>query len=204
MTAGDRARALGHVQEGTRFALIISVAGFVVLGANGSAILATLFSSAYIDGDRFLRLQLAGFGLFAVLDVFSSSLMAIGRQRLVAVLTAVIVPAVWLSNLVLIRRFGPMGAVASMMAGLALGVAIMGVLARRCFGPVFRPRTLLRVTLAGLIVEVVSSTFNAGGPAVLLKISALLVIYLCVLLASGEITWKELGLRTGRPAPSTS
>jgi O-antigen/teichoic acid export membrane protein len=204
MTAGDRARALGHLQEATRFALIMCVAGLVVLGANGSAVLATLFSPAYIDGDRYLRLQLVGFSLFAMFDAFASSLMAIGRQRLVAALAVSIVPAVWLGNLVLIPRFGPMGAVASMMAGLALGAAIMGILAWRSFGPVFRPGTLVRVMLAGLVVEATSAAFDARGPAVLLKISVLLVIYLFVLLASREVTWKELGLRTRRTARSAS
>ena len=204
MSAGDRTRAREHVREATRFAVIVSAAAFVILGANGPAVLSTLFSSAYIEGDRFLRLQIVGFGLFALLDVFSSSLIATGRQRLVAATVVAIVPAVWLSNLLLIPRFGPMGAVASMMCGLAIAAAMTGIMAWRSFGSVFRSSMLVRVLVAGLVVEATSAAFDVRGPAVLLKISALSVIYLFVLLASRELTWKDLGLNVRRPAHTPS
>lgn len=204
MTAGDRSHARGHVQEATRFAVIVSAAVFVILGANGPAALATLFSPAYIEGDRFLRFQIVGFGLFALLGVFSNALIATGRQRLVAATLVAILPAIWLANLLLIPRYGPMGAVASMICGLAIVTAVTGIMAWRCFGAVFRSSMLARVILAGLVVEAASAAFDVQGPEVLLKISALAVIYLVVLLASRELTWKDLGLNVRRPAHTAS
>jgi O-antigen/teichoic acid export membrane protein len=204
MTAGDRTRARGHVQEATRFAVIVSAAAFVILGGNGPAVLATLFSPAYVEGARFLRFQFVGFGVFALLDVFSCSLIATGRQRLVAAILVAIVPAVWFGNLVLIPRFGPMGAVASMICGLTIATVMTGIMAWRGFGSVFRSSMLVRVILAGLVVEATSAAFDVRGPAVLLKISALSVIYLSVLLASRELTWKDLGLNVRRPAHTAS
>lgn len=200
MAAGDRGRQQRHIQEATRFALIVATGAFVILGANGAPVLTTLFSAAYADGDRFLRLQLAGFGLFALLDVFSVSLMAAGRLWVVARTLFAIVPVVWLGNVLLIPRLGPIGAATSMVCGLALGTVVTGVLAHICFGTLFRSSTLLRVAAAGLVTEAASAIVEIGGPAILIKVVVLSGVYLLVLSALKELTWQDLGLRATHPS----
>jgi O-antigen/teichoic acid export membrane protein len=204
VAASDRPGAQRHVQEATRFAMIAVAAAFTILGPNGSAILTTLFSYAYAEGGRFLRLQLAGLGLFALLDVLSSSLMAVGRQRLVATIVVAIAPVSWLLNLLLIPRFGPIGAATSMVCGLALATAITGAVAQRHFGSVLRVATLARVTIAALMVEATSAAWQVQGPVVLLKVVALSVFYLLVLLLLGELTWQDLRLHVKKAAHSSS
>jgi O-antigen/teichoic acid export membrane protein len=191
----DGARAQRHIQEATRFALIIAAAAVVILGLDASEVLTVLFSDAYAEGHRFLPLQLAGLALFALTDVFSHSLMAAGRPCYAAGALVVMVPLVSLSNYLFIPRFGPMGAAWSMLAGMAIATVLTGVTAYRRFGSLVRSQTLVRVVGAAVVVGLLSALFQVRGPLVMLKLPLLGGLYLLVLYISGEITGQDFGRR---------
>jgi O-antigen/teichoic acid export membrane protein len=195
----DTARARRHIQDATRFAVIIAAAAWVILGLNASEVLSLLYSRAYADGQLFLPLQLAGFGLFALLDAFSQALMASGRQWFVVGGVVVSVPLVWLSNYILIPRIGPLGAATSMLLGLAIGTVLIGTMAYRHFGSVVQAPTLLRVLFAVAVVGLASAASPVAGPLVLVKLVLLGGIYVLVLYMLGEITGKDLGLSEKSP-----
>ena len=193
--SGDQARAVRHIQEASRFAIVIAAGASVILGFNGSDVLSVLFSSAYAQGQRFLPLQLVAFALFALLDVFSNSLMAAGRHRVVAVVLTATVPLVWLSNYVLIPRVGPTGAAISLVLGVAFAFAVMGIIARLHFGALFRSSTLIRALIASSIVGLASGAVHMPGPWVLVKLVVLGVLYMLTLYLLKEITPRDFGFR---------
>jgi O-antigen/teichoic acid export membrane protein len=190
----DTGRARRHIQDATRFAVIIAAAAWVILGLNASEVLSLLYSAAYAEGEHFLPLQLAGFGLFALLDAYSQALIAAGRRGFVVSGVVVMVPIVWLSNYILIPRIGPLGAATSMLFGLFIGTGLIGTIAYRHFGPVVQASTLLRVLCAVAAVGLASIASPVAGPLVLVKLAVLGVIYLLVLYMLGEITGKDFGL----------
>jgi O-antigen/teichoic acid export membrane protein len=199
----DNARAVRHIQEASRFAIVIATAACVILGMNGAEILGLLFSSAYAEGKRFLPLQLAGFGLFALLDVFANGLMAAGRHRVVAVVLTATVPLVWLSNYALIPQIGPVGAAISLVVGVAVGAAVTGVLVYRHFGMPIRIMTVTRVLAASAIVSLASAALPVGGPLVLVKVAGLGGLFMLTLYLLGEVTPQDFGLtlRSRRTRP---
>lgn len=186
--SGHTARAQQHVQEATRFALIVAVPTCVILGVDAPEVLSLLFSSAYADGYHFLRLLLIGFGLFALLDAFSASLMAAGRHWIAAGTLILTVPIVWLSTFLLIPLIGPIGAATSMLFGVAVDTALLGAVVHRHLGSPIRSSTLVRVLVAAAVVGLVSVVFQVHGPWLLVKLAMLGALYLAVLRALGEIT----------------
>ena len=193
--ARDNARAVRHIQEANRFAIVIAGGACVILGMNAGEVLSVLFSPAYADGQRYLPWQLVGLGLFAVVDVLANALMAAGRHRLVAVLLTGIIPLVWLGNHILIPRLGPVGASISLVLGMAVGVVVIGTFARRHFGALYGVATVLRVCAAAVIVGLVSSVVEVHGAIVLVKCALLGVLYLVVLYVLGEVNRDDVGLR---------
>jgi len=196
----NTARARRHIQDATRFAVIIAAAAWVILGLDASEILSLLFSDAYADGQRFLPLQLAGFSLFALLDAFARALMAAGRQWFVAGALAVTVPLAWLSNYLLIPSLGPMGAVISLLFGLSIGTVLTGTMAYRQFGSLVHPPMLLRVLVAAGSTALVSTACPVRGSLVMIKVALLGGLYLLVLYMLGEITGRDFAL--GRKSPA--
>jgi O-antigen/teichoic acid export membrane protein len=192
VAARDAARAQRHIYEATRFAVIIAAAAWVILVLNATEVLSLLYSRAYADGQRFLPLQLAGFGLFALIDAFSQGLMAAGRRWFVAGVLIAIVPFVWLSNYLLIPRLDAVGAAIAMLLGTAIGTALIGALAYRCFGSLVQSSMLLRVFVAAVVVGLVSAVCPVRGPVVILKLALLGGLYLLVLYMLGEVTGKDI------------
>ena len=198
----DMERARRHIQESTRFALILSVAACVIVGGEGEQLLSALFSNAYAAGYRFLRLQLAAFSLFALLDVFCWSLMAAGRKWVAASTLITLVPVAAITNYVLISRLGPIGAAISMLIANAAAAAVTGTLAARQFGPVARVPTIVRVSLAAAAVGLVGGALTAHGLLLVGKLVLLAVLYLLVLYGTGEITRKDFALGARHAAGS--
>jgi O-antigen/teichoic acid export membrane protein len=198
MTRNDERGARNHVREATRFALILAVPACVILGGEASGVMAVLFSSAYAEGGRFLFLQLLAFGLYALLDAFAQSLMAVGRQWRTAGVLVGLVPLVWLGNLVLIPRFGPMGAAVSLALGVLFGAVVLGLLARRRHGALFHWPTLAKVMAAGAVVGLLGHLVDVPGAWVLLEVAALAGVYLLLLWTFGELTVADLGFRHSR------
>jgi O-antigen/teichoic acid export membrane protein len=193
-SSGEVRRAVPHIREAMRFALVVATAACIILGMNGGAVLALLFSAPYAAGERFLVLQLAGFGLFALLDVLVNALMASGRHRTVAAVLTLLVPFTLMSNYLLIQRLGPIGAAVSLVAGVAIGTAVTAALVRTHFGAFVPWRTVARVASAGAAVALASAVIEVDGALVLLKLALLGVLYLAVLVLLRELSWRDVGL----------
>jgi O-antigen/teichoic acid export membrane protein len=194
VAAGDPGRARRHIQDATRFALIISAAAWVILSSDAAEILGILYSRPYSEGRYFLPYQIAGFALFALFDAFVHALQAAGRFWSVAGALVAAVPFVWLSNYVLIPWLGPVGAAISMVLGLSLGTGIVGVMSHRLFGSLVQPLTLLRIFVAGAVTWVVSNLVEVQGVLLLVKFALLGLLYLGVLFLMREITVKDFNL----------
>lgn len=194
VAARDMERARRHIQDATRFAVIIAAAAWVILGLNAGEILALLYSRPYGEGGLFLPLQLAGLGLFALLDAFSHSLMAGGRQGLPVGAVIATIPIIAISNYILIPWIGPLGAAVSMILGVSIACLLMGTMAYRDFGSLARASTLGRVLCAAATVALASVLSPISGPLVLIKLAFLGGIYLVVLFMLGEITRKDFVL----------
>jgi O-antigen/teichoic acid export membrane protein len=194
-SSGDVRRAVPHIREAMRFALVVSTAACVIVGMDAAPLLALLFSAPYAAGQPFLVLQLAGFGLFALLDVLVNALMASGRQRTVALVLTLLVPFAFASNYLLIGRLGAVGASVALVAGVAIGTAVTSVLVRLHFGAFAPWMTIVRVGIAGAAVAVASNSFAVEGPLVLVKLVVLGGMYVSILLAFRELSWRDLGLR---------
>jgi O-antigen/teichoic acid export membrane protein len=199
LASREGARARLHLQEATRFVLVISAGACVMVTTDASEILSILFSSAYAEGERFLPFQFAAFGLFGLLDVFSNSLLAAGRRWLVGGVLVATIPLVWLTNYLLIPLVGPIGAATSILVGMAFATGVTGAIVYRHFGTVIRSSTMFRVLVAMVTVGLVSEAIPMRGPLLIVKLGVLGGLYLLVLHISGEITGKDFGLTGKRP-----
>jgi O-antigen/teichoic acid export membrane protein len=194
LAANDIVGVRRHIQEATRFALIAAAGALVMLAPDASQIMGTIFSSAYAPGGRFLEFQLVAFGVYGLLDAYAHTLVVSGRQWLAAGILLCLLPAAWLSNLLLIPRVGAVGAAMSLALGLSAGVVIMGAVTWRRFGALVRLATVLRVGLAAAVAVLASELVPVRGGWVVVKIGVIGLLYLAVLVLSRELTAADIGM----------
>jgi len=204
VAANDTPRAQRHIQDATRFAVIIATAAWVLLALNAAEILSLLYSRPYAAGQHFLPLQLAALATFALLDVLAIALMAAGRQWIPPIALSATIPLAWLGNVLLIPRFGPTGAAASQLVGLLIATGMVGAMAHRRFGSLIRWPTAFRVLIAAAIVALASLAWSVRGPLIVVKIAVLGSLYLLILYGLGEITKADFRLLKQSPVKVSS
>lgn len=204
LAEGNAARARHHIQDATRFGLILATAAWVLLVLNGSEVLSLLYSRPYADGDRFLPLQLAALAILVLLDILEAALMAAGHRWSIAGILLATVPFAWLGNVVLIPLLGPIGAAASLLLGVVIATVTVGIIAYRRFGALVRASTLGRVLVAAVVVGLASTLYPVHGPLVLVKLGVLGVLYFFVLFGLGEVTKDDFRILRGRPVGASA
>jgi len=107
--------------------------------------------------------------------------MAAGQRGRATGLVLILVPVAALANLILISRFGALGAATAQLVTVLLGTLGAAVLAWQRFGPLIGSATLIRTAAAVAILALVDTHVTAISPWLPLKVLVLLGVYVLVL-----------------------
>jgi O-antigen/teichoic acid export membrane protein len=118
--------------------------------------------------------------------------MAAGKYFQPIVVLVFLMPVAYLLNQTFIPRFGGVGAAASLLATMVLGVGWLALTVYRRFGTPVKWRTPLRVAGAAAATGVLSTQWEAEGVLLLLKLSILGGIYLSLLVLMKELKQDDL------------
>jgi stage V sporulation protein B len=188
----NEALAREYIQSATRFALVSLLPACVLMSLNAEALMACLYSGVYRAGGSYLRLQVIAFGLFAMVGILANSIMAAGKYFQPIVVLVFLMPVAYLLNQTFIPRFGGVGAAASLLVTMVLGVGWLALTVYRRFGTPVKWRTPLRVAGAAAATGVLSTQWEAEGVLLLLKLSILGGIYLSLLVLMKELKQDDL------------
>jgi len=196
----DEAAVETYTRTGVRLALLLTGMMCGAVSALGPHVLRFAFKDPSIaaDGGAALRVLSLGMGAFSILGVTSAALTGLGRERASAALTTAAITLVAIGCMTFVPR-APFGAsmlltsaISTSIALFAVAVGAAFVLQREAKGFV-APATLGRVLLAlGVTLAVGSRLPWMGKVAVLGEAAVCAVIYLGVLVVTGELGKKDL------------
>jgi len=196
---GDRPAVGRYTAMGVRIALITTGLMCGTVAALAPHVLRFAFPVEMADnGGAALRILALGMGAFSMLGIVSSALTSLARERASALLTAITVVAIAAGCFALVPRaaFGPDMLVSSATAtslALLLAAIIGAVLLRGVAGAFVSPLTLVRVGVAMAATVAVGTRVPwLGKLAVLVEVVGVALVYLGVLVVSGEIGRKDL------------
>ena len=181
-----------YTHETSRFALVALTPACVLLVLDAENIMRLLYGAAYAPGGDILALLCGAFTVFTFLDIYFHVLMAYGRFAIGAAVLVGLIPVLALLNMALIPKFHGVGAAAATLAVLGAGALIAMALAYRQVGTLVRLKTVVRVSIAGLIVGVLSAAMAMTGPLLVVKLGGLALVYLFVLTITGEVSKDDL------------
>src|SRR6185295_19410563 len=175
-----------------RFALVVLVPCCVLIVMYADWVMELLYSDEYRAGGTYLKLQICAFACMALLDLFLHALMAANRQVLSAGILVGLVPASVVMNMMLIPRFGAIGAACSLLVTIVLGTLIAMFAAARRFGTAGAPLTVARVGAAAALMTLIGMIVPLPEQWLVLKILIMLISYLAFLVITKEIRTSEL------------
>jgi len=192
LARADEALAQRYVRAAVRFALVVLVPCCVLTVMYADWVMELLYSDKYRAGGAYLKLQICAFACMAFLDLFLHALMAANRRVLSAGILVGLVPASVVMNLLLIPRFGAVGAAFSLLATIVLGTLIAIFAAVRRFGTAGAPLTVARIGAAAVLMTLIGMTLPLPEQWLVLKILIMLISYLAFLVITKEIRPSEL------------
>jgi len=190
-----------YTRAGVRIALVLTGLISGVISSLAPHVLRFAYKSNAIweQGGPVLRILALGMGSFALLGISSTALTSLGRERASAMLTGIAVLLVgggcWL--VAPSAAFGPemlQRTAISTSTALAICAVIAAVMLRREAGAFVSPATFVRVLVAVAITEVVGMQMPwISKPAVLGQGVVMALVYLVVLVVTGELGKQDLG-----------
>ena len=192
LARADEGAAQQLLQASSRFALIILSPVCTFLALHSQAVLMSLYAGVYATGGAYLGLQLIAFGLLAFLDMFFNAITVAGKPYYSAGILLALIPIALLLNMLLIPKFGALGAATALTITTSLATVLAAVLAYQRFGRLFRLKTIIHVATATAVMIFISPLLPVIGPWLLLKFFVLLTIYVLVLSLFREVSLKKL------------
>lgn len=197
----NQADVATYTRAGVRIALVLTGLISGVISSLAPHVLRFAYKSNAIweQGGPILRILALGMGSFALLGISSTALTSLGRERTSATLTGVAVLLVGggCSLVAPSAAFGPemlhRTAISTSLA-LLICALIAAVLLRREAGAFVSPATFVRVLLAVAITVVVGMQMPwLSKPLVLVQGIVMALVYLVVLVVTGELGKQDLG-----------
>jgi stage V sporulation protein B len=193
LSQGDRALAQRYVQGAVRFLWVVLLPVCVVCALTADSLMALLYSSRYIEGARYLRILVFGFGLsYTFLITFGAMLIASGLPLLAAGIVLMLIPLEMLFQSLAIPTYGGVGAAAAAALAMTLGAVTAGFLVYRKMGALVVPPVLARAAFATACIAGIGTQVELTGAILIVGGIGLLGLYLIILALLGELTWEDL------------
>src|SRR5262249_40439081 len=196
-----------HKKEGTtrgvlattlRAVVIIMVPVATLFSANAGSVLALVYPGDYQRASHALAILAFGASLFGLLYVTTTVITASGRPLVTLALAGSALLADAAFAFLWIPRYGISGAAAGVVASMLLGVLGSLIFLTAKYGWIVPVSTLIRLGGCAGIIYGVSLAFRPDSRLLILgKLAALAVLFLVLLLITGEIKKTDIAALRG-------
>jgi O-antigen/teichoic acid export membrane protein len=195
----DRVTARHYLNQALRFFLMLFLPACFVLTAEPEWLMQFMYSKNFSGGGLLLSILVVSEGLYTMQAIMGSTLHAAGEMRK----TAVVIILALLPSLIVMVLFiqigGVVGAALSSVVTPLFGISVFSITIWRRFATLVQSRTLLNLALAGGLMFAVDACLpEIEGWGMLLH-GLGLGVYLTVLVARGELTWRDIAAMVPSP-----
>lgn len=188
-------------REAMRYLLVTFIPICALIAGSDRQVAALLFGQAYSSAGPILTLLTCAVSLSGALKLFQTLLAAGDRPGARLTFVLALLPTGLALNLLLIARYGAMGAAVAMLITMSLGALSGLYLVRRCLGVTAPLACVIRCAVAGTAVYALGRAFpGLTGWLLPVKMAVLGLIYAVGLFLLRELTpedllgmWKTLG-----------
>ena len=192
IAAGDFTLSGSVSKEAFRVLIIVFVPLCVLIGESATAITTFMFSDRYNAAGLPLSILIVAISVFAFFRLLLVLIAASDRPGVRLLSATVILPIGVGLNILLIPRFGIVGAACATLITMAAGSLALTPFVRRFTAATMPMGTFARCGLAGSIIFVCAFFWQAEGWLLIPKLSVFTGIYVIILFLLGELGKEEL------------
>ena len=188
----DHAQTNAVISQSLRLMLILLIPAVILMSQFSRPIIKLFYSAKYLDAAYPMSILAYGVGFLTIFYVMSFVLNGAGKTKIPMWISIFGVIINSILNYVFIKRYGLAGsAIATTLTSFVTMLAILFYI-QRDFGVMIHLKSLLKLSLAGILLYLASLFFSQGAFIFLLWATLLFAGYLLVLYLLGEITPADL------------
>ncbi len=187
----DAERTTSYIKQGVRYLMMMSLPVACLVSAYGTEIISIVFSRTYSSSGSALSVLMFGFTFLTLFSVLTTMLMAGGQTRGAVVAGLLLLPIDAVLNLMMIPRYGLVGAALATSLTAIIGVAVASWLVLREFGTCWEMGPLLKIMTASGAIYCAAVFVSPPVSWLVPWIVFLSVLYCLILFLMGELDGRD-------------
>jgi stage V sporulation protein B len=179
------------IHKSLRLILILLIPASTLISFTSAQIIHLLFSDAYLPGTSSLAILIYGSGFFTIFTILANILNGADKPGKSVATSFIGVVVIAVSCVMLIPKYGLIGAAVSTLIGSFVSMAITSLLVYRMFHTLINPVSLIKISLASLLIGFISYLIPEKPILLPFTYSFLFLIYFFILYVFKEITNKD-------------
>jgi len=177
-----------YINQSMRSMLMLLIPGILLVSATSSELLSLLYSSRYVEADNALSVLVFGQAFLTVLLVLTHIIMGGGKPNTAFGIALVAVAVDIVMNIVLISRYGLVGAAWATTVATSIGMIMAGIYVLRRYKALVSAGSFVKICLASLAVYAVALQVSPSPKYLLFIYMGLFALYFGLLLLMRELT----------------
>jgi len=191
---GDMYSARKYMGQSLRYLLIVIVPMAFTISSSGSNLIQLFYSDAFIAASSPLSVLIFGMSLLAVFTLFTGVISASGKPSVSVCFTAILMPIAFAANLVLIPKYGLLGAAIASTFTYGIGVILAGSFVLLKFGKCVSVLSLSRILIASFAISFLLPRYPVNGLMLFGTYLIALCVYIGILFVTREITGEDINI----------
>lgn len=180
-------QAAAFIRDTLRYLIALVVPAVGLAAATSKGLIILFYSTAYLPAAASLTILMIGLGSLAFYLLLANIVVGAGRARVGLIVTILMAVASSLLGLILIPRFGLMGAAWQTTLTSLVGLGVLAIYTFRTFRIPVPILSILNIFIASAAAISVTYIWHARGLALILQYLIVFAIYGAVLLVLREV-----------------
>ncbi len=190
--AGEQVQFNKYIHQANRLLLLVVLPVAILVALNAGEILSLVYGRRYAEGAAALRWLILSFGMLSFFIIHKTILTGAGYPTVAGILTVCLLPAYFILQVILTRRFGLAGAAQASALTFLSGTVLSIFVLYKKFQTGFFLASTLRIFSAAAAMFVTHIAISGISAPFSIRLLTACLVYLLVLKISGELKLCEL------------
>ena len=181
-----------YINQSMRYMLMLLVPGVLLISATSSDLVSLAYSSRYIEAANPLSVLVFGLAFLAVFLVLAHIIMGGGKPSVVFGIALPLVAIDIALNIVLIPRYGLVGAAWATTITALIGMTVAAIYVFRHFKALVSARSVIKICLASLAIYAIALQVSLSPFFLPLIYVGLFAVYFGLLLLMKEFSKEDV------------
>ncbi|MFH1642894.1 MAG: flippase [Nanoarchaeota archaeon] len=183
-----------YISKSLRYLLLLSMPVVVIMIATSKELITLFYTATYVSAAPVLNILVINSILLSIFITLVSIITGSGKPKIEMVIILLFAVLLLVLNYFFVPIMGIVGAALASLVSTGLVLCVSIIYVYKKFKVLTSFKSLLRITLASIVVFIISYYWHYDGILLLFSYLAFIIIYFLLLFITGEINKEDINL----------